>query len=48
MSLPPPDQVSFEPEKLPVVSVSPSTPEAWEGDLLLVAVTEEDVSVEGG
>jgi hypothetical protein len=40
-------QVAFEPEKLPAVSLSASTPEAWEGDLLLVACTEEDISVEG-
>jgi hypothetical protein len=40
-------QVVFEPELLPSVSVVSDAPAAWAGDLLAVAVTEEDLSSSG-
>jgi hypothetical protein len=41
-------QVALEPAQLPSVSISTSKPLEWEGDLLVLAVTEEDLQVEGG
>jgi len=38
--------VSFEPETMPSVSVVASTVQTWEGDLLLVAVHEDDFTTE--
>lgn len=42
-------QVSLEPTSLPTVSVSPSVDNAaeWKGDLLAVAVSADDLKVEG-
>jgi hypothetical protein len=40
-------QVVFEPESLPAVSVVPDAAASWAGDLLAVAVTEEDLSSSG-
>jgi Tfp pilus tip-associated adhesin PilY1 len=40
-------QVVFEPESLPSVSVVPDAPASWAGDLLAVAVTEEDLTSSG-
>lgn len=37
----------FEPQSRPVSALSDATPQTWEGDLLLVAVTEEDFVNEG-
>jgi hypothetical protein len=36
-------QVSFEPESLPSVRVSGDSPAAWKGELLAVAVTQDDL-----
>jgi hypothetical protein len=40
-------QVSFEPESLPTVSVSADSAANWKGDLLAVAVTQEDLHTTG-
>ncbi|KAJ9530097.1 hypothetical protein QJQ45_023390 [Haematococcus lacustris] len=41
-------QVALEPDSLPEVKVVGGVaPQAWEGELLLLAVTEEDVAMEG-
>jgi hypothetical protein len=40
-------QVAFEPESLPSVSVVSDAPASWAGDLLAVAVTEEDLASSG-
>jgi hypothetical protein len=40
--------VALEPAALPSVSIGTSKPLEWEGDLLVLAVTEEDLKVEGG
>ena len=37
----------FEPATLPTTSISSSTAQTWEGDLLVLAVTEEDFTVTG-
>ncbi|WIA31378.1 hypothetical protein OEZ86_002277 [Tetradesmus obliquus] len=42
------DKVAFEPEALPAVSVVADAPGSWAGDLLAVAVTEEDLNSSGG
>ncbi len=43
-----PTQVAFEPEKLPTVGVAPAAQlSSWEGDLLVLAVPEEDFATEG-
>lgn len=39
-------QVAFWPSSFPYVSVSDASAGAWEGDLLLLAVTEEDFVTE--
>ena len=40
-------QVLFEPATLPSTSLSGLSPQTWEGDLLVLAVTQEDCTVEG-
>jgi hypothetical protein len=40
-------QVPFEPGSLPSVSVVSDSPASWSGDLLAVAVTEDDLSSSG-
>eukprot|EP00775_Hariotina_reticulata_P007401 gene7401-7610_t len=42
------DKVPFEPELLPSVSVVSDSPAGWQGDLLAVAVTEDDLTSSGG
>lgn len=41
------EKVSFEPESLPTVSVSADSAANWKGDLLAVAVTQEDLHTTG-
>jgi hypothetical protein len=41
------DKVAFEPEGLPTLGVSGAALTSWEGDLLAVAVTEDDLSSSG-
>ncbi|KAF6251830.1 cytosol aminopeptidase family, catalytic domain-containing protein [Scenedesmus sp. NREL 46B-D3] len=42
------EKVAFEPESLPSVSVVSDAPASWAGDLLAVAVAEEDLTSVGG
>jgi hypothetical protein len=39
--------VLFEPESLPTVTVAPGGALEWAGDVLVVAVTEDDLEVKG-
>lgn len=45
--VPAPKDVAFEPEALPAVTVAQGDALAFEGDLLVVAVAEEDIEVKG-
>ena len=45
--LTPDRQVLFEPASLPSTALSCLSSQTWEGDLLVIAVTEEDLAVEG-
>jgi hypothetical protein len=46
-AVPTPKPVAFEPEAPPKLSVAAAAPEEWEGDLLIAAVTEDDIEVKG-